>query len=302
MKKPVGTLAVLALAFFGVSLFGGCCPVGEKDILVVSREAGSGTREAFDVLVHNAGGDNLMKTAEGAFRDAVVPTADLLNTANNVITKVAANRTAIGYVSLGALNSTVKAIRIAGVAATSATVLDGSYKLQRPFVILRKKGTNPSPAAADFLRYLKSSSAQDAISEQLVRQASPSQTAYTAPEEALYGTVVIQGSTSVDPYMDLLIADYQARGGDNVKGVEINKDAQGSSAGVTAVKNDTAGNVIGMSSGAVQPGDAPVLEYFTVALDAIAVIVHKDNALEDLSIEQLYKIYTGETRKFSELT
>jgi len=300
MKKQIAIIAIAALALTGLALFAGCNKE-EKDILVVAREAGSGTRDAFDTLVKNAAGDNLVKTADGTARDAVVTTADLQNTTNNVLTKVAANVTAIGYVSLGSLNDTVKAVKVEGIAASSATVLDGTYKLQRPFVILTKKDVDLTPAAADFVRYLKSSSAQEIVGEKLVKQETASQVAYTAPAEAVSGTVVIKGSTSVDPYMDQLIADYQAKGGDKVTGVTFNKDAQGSGAGITAVKADTAGNVIGMSSSAIKTADASSLDYFTIALDAIAVIVHKDNTVNNLTVEQLYKIYTGEIKKFSEI-
>jgi phosphate transport system substrate-binding protein len=300
MKKRIARIIVVAMAFVGLALSAGCTKE-EKDILVVAREAGSGTREAFDGMIKNTAGDSLMKTAGGISRDALVETADIQNTTNNVMMKVAGNKNAIGYISLGSLNDTVKAVKVAGIAASPATVLDGSYTLQRPFVILVRKNAALTPAAADFLKYLQSSSAQDIVGAKLVKQENASQSAYIAPAEPISGAVVIKGSTSVDPCMDLLIADYQKKGGSNVIGITFNKDAQGSAAGITAVKGDTAGNIIGMSSGAVKSADASALDYFSIALDAIAVIVNKDNTLEDITIDQLYKIYSGEIKKFSEL-
>jgi phosphate transport system substrate-binding protein len=198
--KLVKKLLVIALStLLMVTALFGCTAAEEKDILVVSREAGSGTRDAFDTLVKNAAGDSLAKDAAGTKRDAVLETADFQSTPNGVLTKVAGNTNAIGYISLGSLSNTVKALEVNGVAASSATVLDGTYKLQRPFVIMTKKDQTLTAATADFMRYLESSSAQDIISAKLVPQEDESQVAYTAPASAITGEIIIKGSTSVDP-------------------------------------------------------------------------------------------------------
>ena len=102
--------------------------------------------------------------------------------------------------------------------------------------------------------------------------------------------------------MDGLIGKYKEINGNKVANVEFQKDCQGSSAGISAVKGDTAGNVIGLSSSAIKDADAPSMNHFNIALDAIAVIVNKNNELSDITISQLFDIYTGAIIKFSELS
>jgi|AGTN01.1.fsa_nt_gi ABC-type phosphate transport system, periplasmic component len=297
MKKRI--FAIIVVALVSIGLFAGCS--GNKDILVVVREAGSGTRDAFDGLVKNAAGDSLAKLADGTARDGVVETADIQSTTESVLSKVAANKNAIGYISLGSISSEVKALKVDGVAPAQATTLDGTYKLQRPFVIMTKKGLTLTPATADFVKYLKSTNAQNIVGQKLVKQENSSQVAYAEPADTLTGTIIIKGSTSVDPYMDQLIASYQSLGGSKVNGIQFNKDAQGSAFGLSAAKEDTTGNVIGMSSSAIKTADQSSLDYFSIALDAVAVIVHSDNPLTEITISQLYDIFTGTVTKFSDI-
>ncbi|MDR1939461.1 MAG: phosphate ABC transporter substrate-binding protein, partial [Clostridiales bacterium] len=150
--------------------------------------------------------------------------------------------------------------------------------------------------------YLQSTDAQTIIGANgYVKQENAGQTAYSAPAEALSGTVALRGSTSVEPLMNKLIGGYKAKGGANVSNVVFDLDAQGSSAGIAAAKNDANGNVIGMSSSGLKAADAAVLDSFNIALDAVAVIVNKSNKITDLTIAQIFDIYTGATTKFSEL-
>lgn len=278
------------------------CNKGEKHILVISREDGSGTRDAFDGLIKNAEGASLQKDKDGNRyrRSPIVSSAEILSKTGDVLTKVNAASTAIGYISLGSLNGTVKALSVNGIKATADNVLNGSYELKRPFVIASSRSVALTAATADFISYLSSAQAQEiVIGQKYVEQASSMH--YSAPQTALQGTVVIKGSTSVDPLMDKLIADYQSIGGAKVSGVEFEKDAQGSSHGISAVKADVVGNVIGMSSSSVKSSDAESLDYFNIALDAVAIIVNNSNALENVTIAQLFDIYTGAVTKFSQL-
>lgn len=301
MKKTIIIIAVALCLIMGLTTLSGCIG-GEKDILVICREDGSGTRDAFDGLIKDAEGASLLKDKDGNNYSAspIVASAEILNKTGDVMTKVGNTKTAIGYISLGSLNSTVKALSVNGVEATSANVLNDSYKLKRPFVIVNSNSVTLTAAAVDFKAYLLSIEAQAVVvAQNYVEQVSS--TNYVAPTSALSGTVVIKGSTSVDPIMDKLIADYKLKGGANVAGIEFNKDAQGSSHGVTAAKNDTVGNVIGMSSSSIKSADATSLEQFNVALDAVAIIVNNANTLTNITIEQLFKVYTGTITKFSEL-
>lgn len=114
------------------------CNGGEKNILVISREDGSGTRDAFDGLILNEAGASLKKDASGnAYTSSpLVKSAEILSKTGDVITKVSSTKTAIGYISLGSLSNTVKAVSVNGIAASAETVLNGTYALKRPFVIV----------------------------------------------------------------------------------------------------------------------------------------------------------------------
>ncbi len=292
LKKILTTIAVImvaALSFACVT----ACTTSEKEIYVIAREDGSGTRDAFDSLIKDEDGTSLATTG-------VYSAATLLSSTGNVLTTVASNATAIGYVSLGSLNDTVKAISVDGVEASSENVLNGSYSLQRPFVIMTNVDVTLTDATADFLLYLTSSQAQEIVVEAGYVEQASSYT-YTAPTTALSGTIVLRGSTSVDPLMVDLIADYISIAGSMVSSVTFDLETTGSSAGSSAVKADTTGNVIGMRSSAVSSSDAAYFNQFDIALDAVAVIVNADNDITNITTAELYAVYTGSTKLFSEL-
>ncbi|MDR0696292.1 MAG: substrate-binding domain-containing protein [Christensenellaceae bacterium] len=304
MKKLLSIIAMCLCLCLFITVFAGCNNQEEKDILVISREAGSGTRDAFDGLIKNSAGDSLAKKSDGsAYESSVFVSSILMQSGTSqVITKVASVANAIGYISLGSVDDTIKAISVNGVAPSSATVLDGTYALKRPFVIMTKKDNTLTDATSDFLTYLKSKEAQSLVdSNKYVKQENSSQTNYVAPSDALTGTVILKGSTSVEPLMQKLIADYQAKGGSKVSGITFDLDAQGSSAGISATKGDTAGNVIGMSSSSLKEADSSALTHFDIALDAVAIIVNKDNNISNLTIAQIFDIYTGAITKFSKI-
>ena len=217
---------------------------------------------------------------------------------------VSSTEPGIGYVSLGPVDDSVKVLKVEGVEATAENVLSGDYKMQRPFVIMTNKamGENLTAATRDFLAFLRSTQAQDVVEEEGYVRQDEGATEYTAPASAVSGTVSISGSTSVDPLMDKLIGKYKEIGGASVAGVEISKNCQGTSHGISAVKADKTGNVIGLGSSAVKEADEAEIAHFEIALDAIAVIVNPENALEDITIAQLFDIYTGKTVKFSALS
>ena len=301
MKKIIRTIMASLCLILIISGSAACG--GEKDILVVSREAGSGTRDAFDSMIKNAAGDTLAKKADGSAQSAniFVSTINIQDGTAKILTKVGSTKNAIGYLSLGSVDNSVKTVKVDGVAPSAETVLNGTYSLSRPFVIMTKKDQDLTAATADFLRYLESSTAQVVVeNEKFVKQEVGKSAAYTAPTTVLSGTVKLRGSTSVEPLMIKLIADYKAKGGAWVSGITFDLDAAGSSAGVSAAKEDSTGNTIGMSSSALKSADKEALTSFDIALDAVAIIVHKSNEITNLTIAQIFDIYTGATKRFAE--
>ena len=292
-KKVIFVMIALVIALTAVLAACG----GEKDIAVIARTSGSGTRDAFESIVKSEDGTALKDA--GLMKGALEQ-----DKTSTVISLVSSTETGIGYVSLGSVDDSVKVLKVEGVEATAENVLSGDYKMQRPFVIMTSKamGENLTAATKDFLAFLRSTQAQDVVEEEGYVRQDEGATEYTAPASAVSGTVSISGSTSVDPLMDKLIGKYKEIGGASVAGVEISKNCQGTSHGIAAVKADKTGNVIGLGSSAVKEADEAEIAHFEIALDAIAVIVNPENALEDITIAQLFDIYTGKTVKFSALS
>lgn len=291
-KKVIFVMIALVIALTAVLAACG----GEKDIAVIARTSGSGTRDAFESIVKSEDGTALKDA--GLMKGALEQ-----DKTSTVISLVSSTKTGIGYVSLGSVDDSVKVLKVEGVEATAENVLSGDYKMQRPFVIMTNKamGENLTAATRDFLAFLRSTQAQDVVEEEGYVRQDEGATEYTAPASAVSGTVSISGSTSVDPLMDKLIGKYKEIGGASVAGVEISKNCQGTSHGISAVKADKTGNVIGLGSSAVKEADEAEIAHFEIALDAIAVIVNPENTLEDITIAQLFDIYTGKTVKFSAL-
>lgn len=292
-KKVIFVMIALVIALTAVLAACG----GEKDIAVIARTSGSGTRDAFESIVKSEDGTALKDA--GLMKGALEQ-----DKTSTVISLVSSTETGIGYVSLGSVDDSVKVLKVEGVEATAENVLSGDYKMQRPFVIMTSKamGENLTAATKDFLAFLRSTQAQDVVEEEGYVRQDEGATEYTAPASAVSGTVSISGSTSVDPLMDKLIGKYKEIGGASVAGVEISKNCQGTSHGIAAVKADKTGNVIGLGSSAVKEADEAEIAHFEIALDAIAVIVNPENTLEDITIAQLFDIYTGKTVKFSALS
>ena len=260
----------------------------EKNILVVMREASSGTREAFDKYVNLDAKD-------------AIDTSELLSGTELVRLKVAANATAIGYISLASVDDSVKALKVEGVEPTVSNVRDGKYKIQRPFLLLTNKNVKLAAAAQDFFNYCMSKTAGTGILGKggITTPDFDTRSDYTVPTEALSGKVSLKGSTSMKEMILKLVADYQTLCGDKVANVQFDFDFPGSSGGRTAAKNDTEGTVIGLASSA-KPNEAYIET--TLCLDAVAIIVNKSNdKIDDINAQILHDIYTGKIKKFSEI-
>lgn len=287
MKKLFITFMAAAIS---AMMFTGCGATQEKNINVIARDSASGTREAFESLIVDTDGTKLAGKMTSA--------AEELEATSAVIAKVAANKTAIGYISLGSLDSSIKAVKVDGVAASVENVVSGSYTIWRPFVILVNKelsdAGNLTLATQDFLKYLKSTEASAIISEDGFV---PTSGEASFVSNSASGTVIIRGSTSVEKIMTVLMDAYLKKNAN----VTFDLDCKGSGAGRTAAKEDTSGNVIGMSSSAIKTSEEEYFVQFDLAKDAVAVVVNKDNTIENLTIKNIFDIYAGTVTKFSEI-
>ena len=296
--KSFRLAALTAAALLSVSLLAGC--TGGKDgeqstdgsevfsgqITVLSREDGSGTRGAFIELFGIE-----VKDADGNKVDQTVKTAEIVSSTSAMSTSVAGNKKAIGYVSLGALSSEVKALKINGVVPSAAGVKDGSYTVSRPFNIATKG--EPTGLTADFLAYVKSPDGQKVVEDKGYISEGAGD-AYTASNQS--GTLKISGSTSVYPVMEKLVEAYKALNPD----VDIKLQQNDSTTGLNDVKNGISD--IGMASRELKDSEtAAGLTPQVIALDGIAVIVNKENPVDGLTTEQVRQIYTAAVTDWSQI-
>ena len=256
-----------------------------KLIDVISREDGSGTRGAFIELT------GVEQKIDGKKVDMTTEDAQITNNTAVMMTTVAGDTYAIGYISLGSLNDSVKAVKVAGVEATAENVKSGAYKVARPFNIAWKEDAL-SDAGKDFIAYILSSEGQ-AIVNANGYVGSDDAAAYEAA--GVTGKVVVAGSSSVSPVMEKLAEAYMAAN----TGVEIVIQTSDSTTGMTSAMEGAC--EIGMASRELKEAEAAELESTAIAMDGIAVIVNNENPVENLSLEQIGAIYTGETTVWNEL-
>lgn len=251
-------------------------------ISVVTREDGSGTRGAFVELFG-------IEDADG--NDAITQSAEISNSTSVVMTTVAGNPDAIGYISLGSLNNTVKALEIDGVAATVENINNGTYKVYRPFNIATKEGL--SETAQDFVNFIMSEQGQAIVAEEGYISVE-SNGSYTPSGKT--GTVTVSGSSSVTPVMQVLKEEYEALNPD----VTIELQQSDSTTGVNDAIAGTSD--IGMASRALKDSELEQGVVGTViANDGIAVIVNNENTVTGLTSEQVKGIYMGELTNWSEV-
>ena len=299
------TKKITATALFGVlavSAFAGCGGASSssngssdagsdaakfdasKTISVVTREEGSGTRDAFTELTGVLVKDGDNKT------DNTTTSAVTINSTEAVITNVKDNEAAIGYISLGSLNDTVKALKIGGVEATADNVKSGDYAVSRPFNIAYKGEL--SDVAQDFVDYIMSLDGQKIVSDNGYVTVSEN-AAYSGKKPS--GKISVAGSSSVSPVMEKLAEAYQ-KVNTNAK-VEI--QTSDSSAGMQSAMGGTCD--IGMASRDLKDEEKSTLKVETIAKDGIAVIVNNANTCDDLTLDQVKSIYTGETTVWSDI-
>lgn len=276
MKKIALSLLCLAVC---ASSFTGCGNGGNSEITVISREEGSGTRGAFVELM------GIMQNE----KDMTTSSAETSQSTSVVISTVEGNKNAIGYISLGSLSDSVKAIRVDGADATVENVKNGTYGIARPFVICTK--ADVSDAAEDFMNFILSDDGQAIIGEDYI---SVSSGAFES--NGASGKVTVAGSTSVGPVMEKMADAYMEMNSD----VTIEIQQTGSGAGITSTIEGACD--IGMSSRELKQEEIDKgLIPIQIALDGIAVIVNKENSADGLTSEQIRKIYVGEITDWNDI-
>ncbi len=255
----------------------------DTDITVISREEGSGTRGAFVELMKIEDDDG----------DHTVDTAEISNSTSVVTQTVAGNKSAIGYISLGSLNDTVKAVQVDGVEPTVENIKAGSYAVSRPFEICYKE-ENLTDLGKDFISYIMSAEGQKLVNQEGYIAMDERGESYTG--SGLSGNLSLNGSTSVSPLMEKLAEAYKALNPD----VTIDIQQTGSGAGITATIDGSC--EIGMSSRALKEEELSqgVTEQ-QIALDGIAVIVNQENGVQNLTSQQIRQIFVGEITNWADL-
>ena len=256
-------------------------------ISVYSREDGSGTRGAFIELFGIE-----QKNDAGEKIDYTTVEAIITNSTDVMMTSVAGDTYGIGYVSLGSLNETVKAVKIDGVEATVDNIKAGTYTVARPFNIAT--AGEVSDVAQDFIGFIMSAEGQ-AVIEGKGYISVAGETAFESNGAA--GKIVVGGSSSVSPVMEKLIEAYKAIN----TSAEIELQTSDSSTGMSQAADGTLD--IGMASRDLKDSEEEAgLTGTTIAMDGIAVIVNLENPVEDLSSEAVKAIFMGETTEWSKVT
>jgi len=249
-----------------------------RRIAVFTREDTSGTRDAFA---------SITGVGEDMYIEAVVHTAG-----GDLRSAVAGNDYGIGYLSIGSLNDTVKALAIGGVMPSAATVKDGSYAIQRNFLLVTNETKDADPLVQDFIKFTLSKQGQEITTGNWIDYVD------NAPEYApagLSGTLKIGGSTSVKPLMDLFRAAYIELN-PNVN-IEVSEGGSG-----TGISEATSGVIdIGMSSRNLRDNEKEALNEYIIALDGVAVIVNTANPVSDMAMETVKDIFTGEKTAWNQV-
>ena len=281
MKKAVAmAMAAMMTAALGVTAM-----AAEGDITICSREDGSGTRGAFIELF------GVQEEVDGEKVDNTTEAAKITNSTSVMMSTVEQDPNAIGYISLGSLGDTVKAVKIDGAEATAENIVSGDYKVVRPFNIATT--AEVSDAAADFIAYIMSTEGQAVVSEE----------GYIAVDKTeafaggdVEGKVVVSGSSSVTPVMEKLAEAYNAV---NDK-VEIEVQQSDSTTGMTAAMEGTCD--IGMASRELKDSETEGgLTAQVIAMDGIAVVVNNSNPMDEMSSDNVKDIFTGAVTTWDEV-
>lgn len=258
------------------------CSSGEKqqegsgqsteDISVYSREDGSGTRGAFIELFGLEEKDD-----QGNKVDTTTDAAAITNSTSVMMTSVKGDPGAIGYISLGSLDDSVKSLKIDGVEATADNVKDGSYKIARPFNIVTTDEL--TPAAQDFITFIMSKEGQTIVEDNGYIAVSEDAASYTPAGTS--EKIVVAGSSSVTPVMEKLAEAYEQ-------------------ANPEATIEGTCD--IGMASRELKDSETGKgAQSQAIARDGIAVIVPVESAIEGLTSDQVKQIFSGKITSWGDV-
>lgn len=280
MRKGMKIASLVMALMMGVSA---AAAEVSGEITVVSREEGSGTRGAFIELT---GVEE--KNADGVKVDNTTEEAVVTNSTNVMMTTVAGDESAIGYISLGSLNDTVKALQIDGVDATVENIKNGTYTLARPFNIATKEGL--SEVAQDFVNYIMSAEGQQVIAD---NKYIPLDDAPAYEGKQVSGKIVVAGSSSVTPVMQKLAEAYQVVNPNAEIEVQQSDSTTGMQSAIDGICD------IGMASRDLKDSEKEAgLNGQTIAMDGIAVIVNQNNDLTTLTLAQVKSVFTGEATEW----
>lgn len=284
MKKKIWLIAVIGLVIMVLP----ACGIKERRsmITVISREDGSGTRgafvELFDIQKKNDTGDTI---------DLTTVEAEITNSTAVMLTSIAKNKNAIGYVSLGSFNGTVKAVKIDGAEVSMENIKSGTYKIARPFNIVTTEHVDE--VTADFIHFIKSEQGQKIVEDNHYISKN-SEGRYKAAH--LSGKIVIAGSSSVSPVMEKIKEAYILLN----PGVTIEVQQSDSTTGVTAVIEGLGD--IGMASRELTDSELNAgLIPTVIALDGIAIVINHENPRDTLSAQEVKDIFTGTTTTWSNI-
>lgn len=283
MKKSI---ALIMLSITVIALFAGCSGGTSDEIVVVSREDGSGTRGVFIELFGIE-----EKDSNGNRVDNTTDEATIANSTSIVMTNVAGNRNAIGYISLGSLSDTVKALKVDGAQATVENVKNGTYKGFRPFNIATRDEV--SDLAQDFIYYILSGDGQKVVEDSGYIAAVESES-YNGTKPT--GKIVVAGSSSVTPVMEKLKEAYLKVN----TNAEIEIQLSDSTTGMMSAIEGTCD--IGMASRELKESELESLNATVIALDGLAIIVNNENRVDNVTSDQIKGIFTGEIISWSEIS
>lgn len=293
--KLVLTLVAACMAISLGWLVG--CSSGEKqqegsgqsaeDISVYSREDGSGTRGAFIELFGLEEADD-----QGNKVDTTTDAAAITNSTSVMMTSVKGDPGAIGYISLGSLDDSVKSLKIDDIEATADNVKDGSYKIARPFNIVTTDEL--TPAAQDFITFIMSKECQTIVEDNGYIAVSEDAASYTPTGTS--EKIVVAGSSSVTPVMEKLAEAYEQANPE----ATIEVQQSDSTTGVTMAIESTCD--IGMASRELKDSEmGKGAQSQAIARDGIAVIVPVESAIEGLTSDQVKQIFSGKITSWGDV-
>ena len=273
--------------------------VGGEDgeIVVIGREAGSGTRDGFESITDT--------------EDICVYSQELTST-GAVLTAVEGNPNAIGYASLASVDESVIAVSVDGVEPSEDTVSDGSYPIQRNFVFVTNDNTELSEQAQAFYDWITGGEADEYITqagvvpyhdgyaeeteEETEEESEEEETAAEVDYSALSGTVSTDGSTSMEKMMEITIEVFA----ELAPNVTVSYNPTGSGSGITAVAEGSAD--IGLASRDLKDEEEEQgLTGTVVAKDGICVVVNTENTVSELTLDEIAAIFSGEITNWSEV-